>query len=179
VEKIMTRFGKAAFITSLLFIPVLTIPNMASAESAAKLEGVFTDWTVYSRSEGGEKICYALAKPTTKTPSTVKHGDIYFMVSNWKSGAAKEQPSLLTGYTLKSEIPPSARVDRNQIPMFSAENEAFVESTTDEQKLVKAMRKGSTMRVDAMSARGTQTSYEFSLSGITAALGKAKSSCQS
>ena len=66
----MTRFGKAALITSLLFIPVLAIPNIASAESGAKLEGVFTDWTVYSRSDGGEKICYALAKPTTKTPST-------------------------------------------------------------------------------------------------------------
>lgn len=174
----MALFGKQFLITSLLCVPLFAVPQMAQAESGTKLEGVFKDWTVYSRADGGDKICYALAKPTTKAPSTVKHGDIFFMVSNWKSGAAKEQPSLLTGYTLKSEIPPSAKVDRSNIPMFSAENEAFIESATDEKKLVKAMRKGATMRVDAMSARGTQTSYEFSLSGVTAALGKAKTSCQ-
>ena len=152
-------------------------PSTANAASA-KLEGVFTDWSVYSKTDGGERICYALAKPSTKTPSSVTHGDIYFMVSNWKSGAAKEQPSLLTGYPLKNTIPPAARVGSSKIPMYAAQNEAFVESGTDEKKLVRAMRKGSTMRVDAVSQRGTKTSYEFSLRGITAALSKAKTICQ-
>lgn len=153
------------------------IPNIANA-SSAKLEGVFTDWSVYSKTDGGERICYALAKPKSKTPSSVNHGDIYFMVSNWKSGAAKEQPSLLTGYPIKTTIPPTARVGNSKTPMYAAQNEAFVESSTDEKKLVRAMRKGSTMRVDAVSNRGTKTSYEFSLRGITAALGKARTVCQ-
>lgn len=152
-------------------------PMTANAASA-KLEGVFKDWSVYSKTDGGERICYALAKPKSKTPSSVDHGDIYFMVSNWKSGAAKEQPSLLTGYPLKDTIPPTARVGSSKTPMYAAQNEAFVESTADEKKLVKAMRKGSTMRVDAVSTRGTQTSYEFSLRGITAALGKARTICK-
>ncbi len=152
-------------------------PSIANA-ATAKLEGVFTDWSVYSKTDGNERICYALSKPKSKTPASVDHGNIFFMVSNWKSGAAKEQPSLLTGYTLKDTIPPTARVGSSKIPMYSTQNEAFIESSLDEKKLVKAMRKGSTMRVDAVSTRGTQTSYEFSLRGITAALGKAKSICQ-
>lgn len=152
-------------------------PNIANAAST-RLEGVFTDWSVYSKTNAGERICYALAKPKSKTPSSVNHGDIYFMVSNWKSGAAKEQPSLLTGYTLKNTIPPTARVGSSKTPMYASQNEAFVESATDERKLVRAMRKGSIMRVDAVSTRGTQTSYEFSLRGITAALRKAKTICQ-
>lgn len=34
------------------------------------------------------------------------------------------------------------------------------------------------MRVDSVSARGTRTSYEFSLRGITAALKKARTACR-
>ncbi|PHR92963.1 MAG: hypothetical protein COA69_06495 [Robiginitomaculum sp.] len=167
----------AALITSFLILTSSLIPSMASAASA-KLEGVFTDWSVYSKVDGRERICYALAKPNSKTPSTVNHGDVYFMVANWKSGAAKEQPSLLTGYPLKASIPPSARVGSSKVPMYAAQNEAFIESNTDEKKLVRAMRKGSHMRVDAVSTRGTQTSYEFSLRGVTAALRKAKAVCK-
>lgn len=152
-------------------------PSIANAASA-KLEGVFTDWSVYSKIEGRERICYALAKPSSKIPAAVNHGDVYFMVANWKSGAAKEQPSLLTGYALKPGIPPSARVGNAKTPMYAAQNEAFIESGSDEKRLVRAMRKGSSMRVDAMSTRGTQTSYEFSLRGITAALRKAKTVCK-
>ena len=100
------------------------------------------------------------------------------MVANWKSGAAKEQPSLLTGFPLKAQIPPAARIGSAKIPMYADQNEAFVESPADEKKLVRSMRKGSTMRVDAVSSRGTQISYEFSLRGITAALGKAKTACK-
>lgn len=157
---------------------ILAAATIFAANANAKLEGQFTDWTVHSKQQGGEKICYALAKAKSKTPSSVKHGDIYFMVANWKSGAAKEQPSLLTSFALKSQIPPSARIGSSRIPMYADGSEAFVESRSDEKKLVHSMRKGSTMRVDAVSARGTQISYEFSLKGITAALGKARSVCK-
>lgn len=172
---------KFSFVTlskSVLLISLFSTINAPAFAASAKLEAVFKDWSVYSKKEGSDRICYALAKPNTKTPSSVNHGDIYFMVANWKSGAAKEQPSLLTGYPLKIEVPPSARVGSAKTPMYTAQNEAFVESAKDEQKLVSSMRKGANMRVDAMSTRGTQTSYEFSLSGITAALKKARSVCQ-
>ena len=164
------KFLSASLLAASLLMPV-------AAHAGAKLEGVFTDWSVYTKTESGERICYVIAKPTTKTPSSVNHGDVYFMVSNWKSGAAKEQPSLLTGYQLKPEIAPSAQVGRTKIPMFAAQNEAFIETGSDERKLVSNMRKGATMRVDAVSQRGTKTSYEFSLKGITAALRKAKAVC--
>ena len=159
-------------------IIILSVASMFAVNANARLEGVYTDWAVHSKTQGGDKICYALAKAKSKTPSSVKHGDIYFMVANWKSGAAKEQPSLLTGFSLKPEIPPSARIGSSRIPMYADGAEAFVENTSDEKKLVRSMRKGSTMRVDAVSGRGTQISYEFSLRGITAALGKAKSVCK-
>ena len=155
----------------------LVLATAVPAFAAPKVEGTFNDWKVYTRDSGGERICYALTQPSQKLPGNVKHGDVYFMVANWKSGAAKEQPSLLVGYDLKPTSPPRARVGSTKVTLYTSENEAFVEAGTDEKKLVTQMRKGATMRVEAVSQRGTATSYEFSLKGVTAALRKAKSLC--
>ena len=154
----------------------LALPSLAQA-AEPKLEGTFTDWAVYSRIEGNDKICYALSQPKSKSPSSVNHGDIYFMVSNWRSGAAKEQPSFLAGYPLKKTRSPEARVGSAKYKMFVAENEGFIESNSEERGLVSKMRAGATMNVKAVSARGTNVSYSFSLKGVTAALKKAKAAC--
>jgi len=87
----------------------MALPSVAQA-AEPKLEGTFTDWAVYSRADGNDKICYALSQPKSKSPSSVNHGDIYFMVSNWRSGAAKEQPSFLAGYSLKKTRAPEKAV---------------------------------------------------------------------
>ena len=169
---------KPLFLTSIIVatLSVMAMPSKAMA-AEPKLEGKFSDWAVYSRSEGGDKICYAIAEPKSKSPASVTHGDIYFMVSNWQSGAAKEQPSFLAGYPLKKNRAPQARVGSAKYNMFVAENESFIESNNDEKALVKKMRAGATMNIKAVSKRGTNVNYAFSLKGITAALKKAKTAC--
>lgn len=158
-------------------LAITTVTATTAYAADPKLEGTFSDWSVYSRADGRELICYAIAKPEAKAPSNVNHGDIYFMVANWKSGAAKEQPSLLTGYSLKTTRAPLAYVGSTKVTMYASENEAFVDANADERTLVRKMRAGSKMRVEAVSSRGTETSYIFSLKGITAALRKAKTTC--
>jgi len=87
------------------FCSVLALSGLmaapAFAQAAPKLAGTHGDWTVYTRGSGAERICYVLSEAQAKSPSSVNHGDIYFMVSNWKNGAASEQPSFLAGYNLK------------------------------------------------------------------------------
>jgi len=170
MKKIVLTFTLTTLMAS------FAVPLTAQA-AEPKLEGTFTDWTVYSRSEGGDKICYAISEPKSKSPTSVNHGDVYFMVSNWRSGAAKEQPSFLAGYNLRGNRAPEARVGSAKFKMFVSENESFIESSKDERDLVKKMRAGATMNVKAVSARGTNVNYAFSLKGITAALKKAKASC--
>lgn len=157
----------------------LTVVTAAPALAAEpKLEGTFKDWSVYSRLDGNDKICYALSTPSSKSPGNVNHGDIYFMVSTWQSGAAKEQPSFLAGYPLKTTRAPKAKVGATSITMYGADNEAFIDASSDERTLVSKMRAGSTMTISAVSSRGTDTRYQFSLSGVTAALSKAKAVCR-
>ncbi len=162
-----------------LALGVVAVSALATPAFAAepKLEGTYGDWSAYSRSEGGDTICYVLSEPKKKIPSSVKHGDIFFMVSNWKSGQASEQPSLMAGYSLKVASPPTAIVGSARTRMYVSQNEAFIKDSADERRLVKRMRAGANMRVSAVSHRGTAVSYDFSLKGVTAALKKAKTRC--
>tara|TARA_R110002020_G_scaffold23398_3_gene77843 strand:+ start:243 stop:743 length:501 start_codon:yes stop_codon:yes gene_type:complete len=161
-------------LAALMLMTVTALPAHAAEQ---KLQGTYSDWSVYSRAEGNDTICFALSKPEVSAPTSVNHGDVYFMVASWKSGAATEQPSLLAGYPLKSTRSPSAFVGRTKVTMYPSENEAFIDSGADERNLVAKMRAGANMRIEAVSSRGTETSYVFSLSGITAALRKVKSTC--
>ena len=156
-------------------VAALLAPTAAQANEPS-LKGTHGDWRVFVRGEGRAKTCFALATPDTKAPSSVNHGDIYFMVANWASGVS-EQPSLMTGFPLKTARSPLARVGATQVTMYGADNEAFVAEGADERRLVAKMRAGSSMTVEAVSSRGTEVSYAFSLKGVTAALRQAKSLC--
>ena len=152
-----------------LIAAALLITSPVAAQ-APDFRGQHNDWRVFTRGTGAERVCYAVTRPTESRPGDVAHGEVYFFVSSWASGAAREQPSFMAGYELRPDNPPRANVGNDRVTFFVSEQEGFVEERRDETRLVDAMRRGATMRVEAVSARGTNTAYIFSLSGITAAL---------
>ncbi|MBI1392698.1 MAG: hypothetical protein GC152_08160 [Alphaproteobacteria bacterium] len=137
----------------------------------------YRDWSVFVREVNGEKICFAATEAKEKSPSSVRHGNIFFLIANWASGAAKNQPSLMTGYNLKDAPAPTVRIGSEKWTMFSSENEAFVEGADDERSLLSAMRRGADMRISAVSSRGTATNYVISLRGLTKAVERAEEAC--
>lgn len=138
----------------------------------------YRDWNVYTAQIDGDKVCFAVSEPTDSDPSTVNHGDVFFTVATWQSGKANLQPSLMAGYDLRESPKPLIRIGSNRWNMFSAGDEAFVETDTQESRLVSDMRRGADMRISAMSARGTNTEYTFSLFGITNALNRVAQECR-
>lgn len=140
--------------------------------------GVFRDWSVMVQEAGNDKICFAVAEAQDKSPKSVNHGEIFFMVATWKSGVASGQPSFRAGYNLKDAPGPTIRVGSQKWDMYVSDNESFIENAAAEQSLVAAMRSGADMRITATSGRGTATSYVFSLSGVSAALDRAKEACK-
>ena len=137
----------------------------------------YKDWSVFVRDVNGDKICFAAAEASDKSPKSVNHGDVFFLVATWASGAASEQPSFMAGYAIDLKPEPNIRIGSDKWDMYSSENEAFIESNDEEQRLLRAMRRGADMRVSAVSKRGTATSYEISLRGVTAALDRVKREC--
>ncbi|MEZ5920504.1 MAG: invasion associated locus B family protein [Parvularculaceae bacterium] len=166
----MRLIGSSALALALFSVPALAAEPQAVA--------TYKDWSVFVYDTGSDKICFAATEATDKSPKAVQHGDIFFMVASWKSGAAKNQPSLRVGYNLKDGPDPTIRIGSDSWEMYPSENEAFIESSSSEQGLVTAMRKGATMRISATSSRGTATSYVFSLTGVSAALDRAAGACK-
>ncbi|MEM9421366.1 MAG: hypothetical protein AAF986_02475 [Pseudomonadota bacterium] len=168
----MTRFLLS------LTAAIAAFASFAVAQPAPEAVGTFRDWIVYKMDVEGDTICYAVTEPEEKEPSSVNHGNVFFMVSTWKSGVAKAQPSFMSGYPLRERPEPLVRIGADKWDMFSSGVEGFVDDDRQEQRLVAAMRRGSEMRLSAMSERGTATEYTFSLYGISNALDRAEKACR-
>lgn len=161
-------------LASLVFAAALMAPAGLAEPTAI---GRYKDWSVFTETSDGETICYAATPATDKAPRSVDHGDVWFYVTNWKSGRARNQPSLKVGYNLREDLAPKASVGRSTWTLFGVGREAFADDS-DDARIVSALRKGSELRVEAVSSRNTQVAYHFSLSGSAAAIDKAAAICR-
>lgn len=167
---------RAAIATSIsaFALAATALPAMAAPKTVA----TYKDWVVFSQDLGGDTVCYAVTEPTDKSPRSVNHGDVFFLVASWKSGVAKNQPNFVAGYTLRNAPEPVVRVGADKWDMYVSDQEGFIEKDADEQRLVSAMKRGANMRLTAVSERGTATNYTFSLLGVSAALERAAKECR-
>ncbi|WP_407658358.1 invasion associated locus B family protein [Maricaulis maris] len=149
----------------------------AFAQDDPQFRGEYSDWRVFTRNTDAGFSCYALSRPTDSAPRAHEHGNVYFLVASWQSGAVEEQPSLLVGYDLRPTSPPQVRVGSDRFDMFADNQEGFLDDLDEEADLIRSMRRGSVMRVTATTLDGAATSYEFSLSGVTAALQRVEALC--
>lgn len=155
----------------------LGFASVSVAEAAPSVVRQYTDWVVFTEDVAGEKLCYAATQATDKAPKSADHGDVWFYVSNWRSGKARNQPSLKVGYDLRADLPGKARVGRSNWSLFGVGQEAFTQDD-DDAALVSQLKRGSELRVEATSARNTRVTYHFSLSGSSAAIDRAASICR-
>ncbi len=160
------------FVSALILVIAMT--GVASAQSPTRIKQ-FNAWGAYSYNASNGKVCYILSLPTRKEPTNVDHGDIFFLISQRPGQNISYEPQAMMGYTLKEGSKVTVNVDGRDFTLFSKDDSAWVENAAEEPALVSAMRAGSTMTVKATSRRGTNTSYTFSLSGVTAALDEIKS----
>ncbi|MBP0614926.1 invasion associated locus B family protein [Jiella mangrovi] len=135
----------------------------------------FNDWGTYSYSASGGKVCYILSTPKKLLPANVDHGDIFFLVSQKPGEGVSYEPQAVMGYELKEGSKVTIDIDGKKFLMFTKGNSAWMENAAEEPQLVAAMKAGRSLSISATSARGTNTNYTYSLSGVTAALNSIKS----
>jgi invasion protein IalB len=155
----------------------LTLAAAPAASAQSKAIGRYSDWRVYTEGEGRSMVCFATVEANDKAPKAAEHGDVVFYVTTWKSGAAASQPSLRVGYSLRSDIAPAAVIGRDRFPMYASGPEAFVKDNRDS-ALVEALKKGSELRVEAVSVKDARMAYHFSLKGSREAIDKARTLCR-
>lgn len=153
---------------SLAALLLILLPFSAAAQGAPTLLQQYNAWEAYRYENNGTIVCYILSKPQTLAPTNRNHGDVFFFVSNRPQENVENEASVLVGYPFDEGSTVTVDVDGQDFTLFTKDDGAWVESKADERQLVAAMRAGRTMTVRGRSSRGTDTTYTFSLSGVTA-----------
>lgn len=162
---------KTSFKTLVICSAALMVPLSGALAQTPKAIKQHKAWGAYTYDDArAGKICYILSIPTAKEPNDRDHGDVFFLVSQKPDGSAKFEPQVEVGYPLKTDVDVTVTVDGKAFKMFAQGNNAWMTDISQEPLLVAAMRNGRSMKVSGQSTRGTQTSYTYSLSGVTAAL---------
>ena len=138
----------------------------------------FKEWSA-SAASGTPKVCFAVSQPKESTPKKIKRGPIYFYISRWPADNVTNEVSVKMGYPFGDGAKATVTVGAAKFDLFTKDEGAFVEKTDNEAKLVEALKKASTMKIDGKSVRGTATSDVYSLDGLSDALARIAKECSS
>jgi len=155
-------------------------PAPGGGDTQPTLLGQYADWGAYTASPGGNKVCFALAKPkTTKMePPGRTRGASYLFVSTRPAEKVKNEVSVIIGYPFKSSSDATAEVGTTKFAMYTQNDGAWIKNVAEEARMVDAMRKGADLTVKGTSGRGTESTDQYSLKGLAQALDKIEQECK-
>jgi hypothetical protein len=156
-----------------------TTPGPAG-DTQPTLLGQYGDWGAYTASPGGKKVCFALGKPkSTKTePAGRKRDPAYVFISTRPAEKVKNEVSIIIGYPFKPSSDATAEIGSTKFAMYTQNDGAWIKNVAEEARMVDAMRKGADLTVKGTSGRGTQSTDEYSLKGLSQALDKVEQECK-
>jgi len=163
---------KLAILTALALGAGFATTAIAQPSPSPSMVKKFEDWGVYSYRSNGSRTCYVLTMAQDARPASVQHGDNFFLVAPKPSGAGYF-PQAIMGYDLNEGSQMRATVNGQRFLLTARGNGGWTAEESRDAALVAALKSGSSMTLEAVSKRGTETSYTFSLSGISAALTEA------
>jgi invasion protein IalB len=152
----------------------------ASTDAQPTLLGQYGDWGAYTASPGGNKVCFALAKPksTKLEPAGRTRDQSYIFVSTRPAEKVKNEVSVIIGYPFKASSDATAEIGTAKFAMYTEKDGAWIKNVAEEARMVDAMRKGADLTVKGTSGRGTQSTDQYSLKGLAQALDKVEQECK-
>ena len=149
----------------------------APAAASPKKVGSHGKWDVYVQA-GKTKLCYTTSKPTKRAPANLKDAEAYVFISTRPAQNVRNEIAIKMGFDVKPDGKPTVNIGSTKFTMVANGNDLFVENPADEKSFVAALRKGSELVVHATSKRGNDTTDNYSLSGIGAALDSMQKECK-
>ncbi|WP_421779745.1 invasion associated locus B family protein [Kiloniella litopenaei] len=148
-----------------------------SSAQGIKAIGQHKDWTSYSYTENGHKVCFMNSVPKKAEGKYKKRGDIYLVVSHRAGEKRWDEISIQAGYSYRPDSQVTLSVGKSSYKFFTAGDSAWAYNQEDDQKVINAMIKGSKLIVRGVSGRGTKTKDTYSLSGFSAAYRAINQAC--
>src|SRR5262249_4525357 len=117
-------------------------PAAPGGDVQPTLLGQYGDWGAYTASPGGNKVCFALAKPkTTKTePEGRKRDPSYVFVSTRPAEKVKNEVALIIAYPFNTHSHSPAPIGPANFPLSTKDDGAWIKNAAEETRMVDAMR---------------------------------------
>ena len=162
----------------ILIFMVLMTSFVNTTLAKTKFIGSHKDWTAYSNNEKNGKTCFIASEPLKSSGKYNKsnRGKTYVFVTNVKNGTSHEV-SVVAGFNYKKNTKVKFTVDKNTTLLFPIDDRAWSESPKVDKILVRKMKKGNKLMIEATSSPGNLVTDHYSLSGFTKALSLIDKNC--
>jgi invasion protein IalB len=156
---------------------VLMISNTALAAEPMTRASTYGDWALMTDVNTPHLFCFVTSEPKTSQPQDTTREAPRAYISAWPKDGIRAEVSFRMGFRIKKGAQGAASVSPGSFKLFGSSDRAYVSDSTQELKLVEAMRKGSMMTVAIPSDRGATVTDTYSLNGIGLALQKLQETC--
>lgn len=146
----------------------------------ATLLGRYGNWGAYSGSAGGNKVCFASAKPSsseTDPPGRSRRSPHVFISARPADKVSKEI-SVIIGYPFKPKSDATLEIGSASFELATKQDGAWIKNPAEETNLVEAMRKAQNVVLKGVSAKGTRSTDVFELKGLAEALDRSEQECK-
>lgn len=170
---------KSSGSVALALLAATALAGAAGAQVSTNRVAANTDWSVFV--DGDPKECWGVSAPkeTVNTRDgksvAVRRGDILLFIT-YRTGG-KGEVSFTGGYPFAPGSTVSMDIGGTKFDLFTEGEWAWAGSPEDDQKVIDALKAGSSAVLSAKSAKGTATQDTFSLNGFSAALDEASKRC--
>lgn len=152
-------------------------PATATATEKARLLQKIKDWNVFVHDGADGRVCFAASAPTDMQPKAAKRTPVIFYVTTWQKDGVHNEVSVKQGYPVKPNSAATVTISGQNFALTAEDEKVFAKEAATERKLIAAMSRGGPMIVKATSAKGTVTTDQYSLDGVTEAMQKLQETC--
>ena len=191
-SKTMGHLWFTALVAPALIVATAGLAEARSRRPAAKpaektqtdpmtpmLVGTYGDWSAYTTQGGKSRVCYVLAQPKDRSPSSLKKVAAHIFISSRPAEHVHNEISVIFGVPLKpGDAQARAEVGTTSFDMVSKGQNAFVKNAADEVRFIDLMKKSPKLIVKGTLIKGGQASDSYSLTGLGQALDRVTKECQ-
>jgi invasion protein IalB len=138
----------------------------------------YGDWEVHAAGAGRTKVCYALSKPKSRLPASLKDVAGYLFVATRPAERVRNEISLIMNFDLKETGVHQAVIGRDQFALAAKGKNLWVKNPAEESRVIEAMKRASELTVKGVSAKNNATTDKYSLKGFGDAVERVQKECR-
>lgn len=158
--------------------PAATAAAATPGQGQAMLLETAGKWQAFSSQQGRSKVCYALAKPESRSPANLKDVEGMLFVSNRPGEGVRNEISFVMNFDVKEGVEHQAVIGNDRFALVAKGQNMWLKNPAEETRMLDAMRRGSGLEIKAMSKRGNPTADKYSLAGISQVVKRAEDACK-